>query len=77
MNDQHPARADGTPRTAPTRTRTEPNRYAITLAALVASAQVAVAEQLQEQPVAPFHDYSVGFDTSAGDGGDGGGDGGE
>ena len=58
-------------------TRTEHNRYAITLAALVASAQVAVAEQLQEQPVAPFHDYSVGFDTSAGDFGDGGGDGGE
>jgi hypothetical protein len=54
-----------------------PNRYAITLAALVASAQVAVAEQIQEQPAAPFHDYSAGFDTSAGDGDAGGGDGGE
>lgn len=75
MNDHHPARTDGVSRTAPT--RREPNRYAITLAALVASAHVAVAEQIQVQPVAPFHDYSVGFDTSAGDGGDGGGDGGE
>ena len=74
MNDHHPTRTDDAPRTAPTRARTEPNRYAITLAALVASAHVAGAEQLQEQPVAPFHDYSVGFDTSAGDGG---GDGGE
>ena len=73
MND-HPARAEKVP--GPARGN-EPNRYAITLAALVASAQVAVAEQLQEQPVAPFHDYSVGFDTSAGDFGDGGGDGGE
>ena len=76
MNDHHPART-GVSRTVPTRARTEPNRYAITLAALVASAHVAVAEQIQEQPVAPFHDYSVGFDTSAGDGGDGGADGGE
>jgi hypothetical protein len=54
-----------------------PNRYAITLAALVASAQVAVAEQIQQQPAAPFHDYSTGFDTGAGDGAGGGGDGGE
>lgn len=76
MNDHHPARTDRVPRTSPRR-RTEPNRYAITLAAFVASAHVAVAEQIQEQPVAPFHDYSVGFDTSVGDGGDGGGDGGE
>ena len=77
MNDHHPARTDGVSRTAPTRTRTEPNRYAITLAALAASAHVAWAELIQEQPAAPFHDYSVGFDSSAGDFGDGGGDGGE
>ena len=72
MNDHHPAHADDHPPP-----RTVPNRYAITLAALVASAQVAVTEQIQEQPAAPFHDYSAGFDTSAGDGDGGGGDGGE
>ena len=74
MNGRHHAPAGGVSRVPP---RTVPNRYAITLAALVASAQVAVAEQIQEQPAAPFHDYSAGFDTSAGDGDAGGGDGGE
>ena len=74
MNDHHPAPAAGVSRVPP---RTAPNRYAITLAALVASAQVAVAEQIQQQPAAPFHDYSTGFDTGAGDGAGGGGDGGE
>jgi hypothetical protein len=51
----------------------EPNRYAITLAALLASAQVAVADQIEEQPAAPPHDYSSGFDTTGNDG-DGQGD---
>ena len=74
MNDHHPALAGDGSRVPP---RTVPNRYAITLAALVASAQVAVAEQIQQQPAAPFHDYSTGFDTGAGDGAGGGGDGGE
>ena len=69
MND-HPARAEKVPR--PPR-GTEPNRYAITPAALLASAQVPVADQVEEQPAAPTHDYSSGFDTTGNDG-DGQGD---
>ena len=69
MND-HPARAENVPR--PPR-GTEPNRYAITLAALLATAQVPVADQVEEQPAAPPHDYSSGFDTTGNDG-DGQGD---
>ena len=53
MND-HPARVEKVPRSA---RGTEPNRYAITLAALLASAQVPVADQIEEQPAAPPHDY--------------------
>ena len=52
MND-HPARAEKVPRPA---RGNEPNRYAITLAALLASAQVPVADQVEEQPAAPTHD---------------------
>ena len=63
MND-HPARAENVarPRGA------EPNRYAITLAALLATAQVPVADQVEEQPPAPPHDYSmdrIGFGGQA------------
>jgi len=64
MND-HPARAEKVPRPA---RGNEPNRYAITLAALLASAQVPVADQVEEQPAAPTHDYSSGFDTTGNDG---------
>ncbi len=71
MTDHH-TNADETPTGAPT-TRPEHNRYAITLAALVASAQVPVANQVQEQPASPAHDYSSGFDTTGNDG-DGQGD---
>ena len=46
----HPARAENVPR--PPR-GIEPNRYAITLAALLAAAQVPVADQVEEQPAAP------------------------
>lgn len=53
----HPARAENAPR--PPR-GTEPNRYAIPLAALLAGAQVPVADQVEEQPAAPPHDYSSG-----------------
>ncbi len=49
----HPARAENVPRTP---RGIEPNRYAIPLAALLAGAQVPVAEQ----PAAPPHDYSSG-----------------
>jgi hypothetical protein len=69
MND-HPARAEKVPRPA---RGNEPNRYAITLAALLASVQVPVADQVEEQPAAPTHDYSSGFDTTGNDG-DGQGD---
>jgi hypothetical protein len=51
----------------------EPNRYAITLAALLATAHVPLANQVEEQPPAPPHDYSSGFDTTGNDG-DGQGD---
>jgi hypothetical protein len=63
MND-HPARAENVarPRGA------EPNRYAITLAALLATAQVPVTDQVEEQRPAPPHDYSSGFDTTGNDG---------
>ena len=54
-------------------TRPEPNRYAITLATLIASAQVPVANQITELPAAPARDYSIGFDTTGNDG-DGQGD---
>ena len=69
MND-HPARAEKAGRPA---SGNEPNPYAITLAALLASAQVPVADQVEEQPAAPAHDYSSGFDTT-GNEGDGQGD---
>jgi hypothetical protein len=70
VNDRHTARAENTPAT----TRgTAHNRYAITLATLVATAQVPVADQVEEQPAAPPHDYSSGFDTTGNDG-DGQGD---
>lgn len=59
MND-HPARAENVPRPR----GTEPNRYAITLAALLASAEIPAADQIAEQPAAPPHDYSSGFDTT-------------
>jgi len=68
----HTDRADDSPGTAWT-TKPEYNRYAITLAALVASVQVPVADQISEQPAAPAHDYSSGFDTTGNDG-DGQGD---
>lgn len=58
---------------AATPTRPGPNRYAITLAALIASVQVPVARQITEQPASPSHDYSSGFDTTGNDG-DGQGD---
>ena len=70
MNDHHSARAENTPRPS---SGADANRYAITLAALVASAEVPVAEQVEEQPAAPPHDYSSGFDTTGNDG-DGQGD---
>ena len=66
----HPARVENVPR--PPR-GTQPNRYTITLAALLASVQVPVADQVEEQPAAPAHDYSSGFDTTGNDG-DGQGD---
>ena len=69
MND-HPARAEKAGRPA---SGNEPNRYAITLAALLATAQVPLADQVEEQPAAPPHDYSGGFDTTGNDG-DGQGD---
>ena len=65
-------RADESPGVART-TKPEHNRYSITLAALVASVQVPVANQVEEQPAAPAHDYSSGFDTTGNDG-DGQGD---
>ncbi len=68
MND-HPARAENVPRPR----AAKPHRYAITLAALLATAQVPVADQVEEQPPAPPHDYSSGFDTT-GNEGDGQGD---
>ena len=75
MNDHHASRIDDAARAAGAG-RTERNPYAITMAALIAGAHVAVADQIQEQPAAPPHDYSIGFNTGAGDGdGDGGGDG--
>ena len=69
MND-HPARAEKAGRPA---SGNEPNPYAITLAALRATAQVPPADQVEEQPPAPPHDYSSGFDTTGNDG-DGQGD---
>ena len=69
MND-HPARAEKVPRPA---RGNEPNRYAITLAALLATAHVPLADQVEEQPAAPPHDYSSCFDTTGNDG-DGQGD---
>ena len=69
MND-HPARAEKVPRPA---SGNEPNPYAITLAALLATAHVPLANQVEEQPAAPPHDYSSGFDTTGNDG-DGQGD---
>jgi len=69
VND-HPARAGKVP--GPARGN-EPNRYAITLAALLATAHVPLANQVEEQPPAPPHDYSSGFDTTGNDG-DGQGD---
>jgi len=68
----HAGPADDTPGAART-TKPEHNRYAITLAALVTSVQVPVADQVVEQPAAPAHDYSIGFDTTGNDG-DGQGD---
>jgi hypothetical protein len=53
--------------------RGEPSLIAITPAALLATAQVPVADQVEEQPPAPPHDYSSGFDTTGNDG-DGQGD---
>jgi hypothetical protein len=49
MND-HPARAENVPRPR----GAEPHRYAITLAALLATAQVPVADQVEEQPRHPL-----------------------
>jgi hypothetical protein len=69
VND-HPARAEKVPRPA---SGNEANRYAITLAALLATAEVPLADQVEEQPPAPPHDYSSGFDTTGNDG-DGQGD---
>ena len=68
----HAGPADDTPGAART-TKPGHNRYAITLAALVTSVQVPVADQVVEQPAAPAHDYSIGFDTTGNDG-DGQGD---
>jgi len=75
MSEHEPADIDDASVRATMR-RVDPNPYAITLAALVASAQVPLTEQVQEQPTAAFHDYSVGFRTSTADI-DGGGDDGE
>jgi len=75
MNGHDSADLDDAPVRATMR-RVDPNPYAITLAALVASAQVPLTEQIQEQPTAAFHDYSVGFHTATADI-DGGGDDGE
>ena len=69
MND-HPARAEKAGRPA---SGNEPNPYAITLAALLATALVPLADQVEEQPPGPPHDYSSGFDTTGNDG-DGQGD---
>jgi hypothetical protein len=74
MNEHEPTEIDAAPVRAATR-RIDPNPYAITLAALVAAAQVPLAEQIQEQPTAAFYDYSVGFHTTTAD--IGGGDDGE
>jgi hypothetical protein len=60
----HPARAEEVP--GPAR-GTEPDRYAITLAVLLANAHVPLANQVEEQPAAPPHDYSSGFDTTGND----------
>ena len=49
----HPARVENVPRPPG---GTESNRYAITLAALIAAAQIPVADQVEEQPAAPTHD---------------------
>ena len=68
MND-HPTRAENVPRPS----GAEPNRYAITLTALLATTQIPVAEQVEEHPAASAHDYSSGFDTTGNDG-DGQGD---
>ena len=62
-----PTHADETPPATRPR-KPEHNPYAITLAALVASAQVALTDQVQVQPAAPAHDYSSGFDTTGNDG---------
>ena len=72
MTDLPTTHADDPQGATPT-TRAERNRYAITLAALVASAQVPLANQIQEQPASPAHDYSSGFDATGNDG-DGQGD---
>jgi hypothetical protein len=71
MSDDHTGHAEDS--SGATRKEPEHNRYAITLTALVASAQVAWADQVQEQPPEPVHDYSSGFDTTGNDG-DGQGD---
>lgn len=71
MTHRKTTRADNNSHAAPT--RPEHNRYAITLATLIASAQVPVAHQITEQPASPAHDYSSGFDTTGNDG-DGQGD---
>jgi hypothetical protein len=75
MNDQEPAHLDDE-HVRPALHRVAPNHYAITLAALVASVQVPLTEQIHEQPTAAFHDYSVGFHTTAADFDGGDGDGG-
>jgi hypothetical protein len=64
VND-HPARAEKAGRPA---SGNEPNPYAITLAALLATAHVPLADQVEEQPAAPPHDSSGGFDTTGNDG---------
>ena len=71
MTDHNANCAENNSGAAPT--RPEHNRYAITLAALIASAQVPAAHQITEQPASPAHDYSSGFDTTGNDG-DGQGD---
>jgi hypothetical protein len=69
MGDDQTTRADRAARPE----KSDQNPYAITLAALIARAQVALSDQVQEQPAAPAHDYSSGFDTTGNDG-DGQGD---
>ena len=73
MADHSNTRPNDNQAATPTRPRPRPNRYAITLAALIASVQVPVARQITEQPASPAHDYSSGFDTTGNDG-DGQGD---